>query len=94
MGLKPGMTNNLKGRKPGGKNKIPFDVKKILAEGCDKAFIESLYVDIARITSAKDRAFAKLKVLEFIIPKPKDPVEADKEDDFRERFIEALQLKK
>ena len=94
MGLKPGMTNNKKGRKPGIPNKIPFDVKKRLSEGVDKEFIASLFEDITYIDSPKDRAWAKLKLLEYIVPKPKDPVEADKEDDFRERFIEALQLKK
>lgn len=81
------------GRKTGALNKYSYNVKAKLSESIDEEFVNSIFVDILAIDNPAERVRAKIKLLEFFVPKAKDPVEANKEDDFRERFIEALQLK-
>lgn len=94
MGLKKGMTNNPNGRVPGSKNKIPFDIKKKMSGKVDESFIEGMFADIEIIDNPKDRAAAKIKVVEFFVPKPRDSGEIETENLLRSALMDRIFPKK
>lgn len=89
-GLKPGHTNNPNGKAKGTKNKVTYDVKKKLAEGLTDDFVKSIYTDIEEIENKSEAVKAKLKLLEFFIPKPKAQEDIEQENEFRKEFLERI----
>jgi hypothetical protein len=91
---RPGNSNNPSGKPKGALNKVSYDVKKRLSEGVDDDFMQKLFTEIEDIESYSERVKARIKVIEFFVPKPKDEAEKEKDDLIRDRLLQALELKK
>ena len=81
------------GRVKGSKNVFTFDVKKRIQENVNEVFVDTIFKDIENIESTSERVKARIKVIEFFVPKPKDTEDSVKENDVREKLYIALALK-
>jgi len=90
MGQIKGQTGNRAGRPVGAKNKVCYNAKTILSEGLTNDFVKSIFDDIENIESPEGRAKQKLKLLEFFIPKPREQDDIDKENEFRNTFMDRM----
>ena len=80
-GSKAGISNNPIGRPKGVANKTTAEIKNRLALIVNDDFMDSIEADIALIESPKDRVMARLKILEYVIPKVKAIDEEINEND-------------
>ena len=82
------------GRKPGSVNVFSSNIKNVLSEHINDAYVKSIFEEIERIESLSERVRMRLKILEFIVPKPKEQPEIEKENEFRKVFLERIFPKK
>ena len=80
MGLQKGCKpNNPAGRKVGSTNRFSFSAKMKLDELIDEEFITHIFATIEKIENPKDKVFSMIRVLDFIIAKPRDIGEVESE---------------
>ena len=86
VGRKPGCG----GRKPGAKNKVPYDVKKKLSECVDESFMQKIFAEIEEVEQISKRVELRLKIVDYFVPKPKAPEDIEQENEFRKEFLERI----
>ena len=70
-GARAGISNNPSGRPKGVPNKTTANIKNRLALIVNDDFMDSIEADIALIESPKDRVMARIKILDYVVPKLK-----------------------
>lgn len=92
-GVKKGTCNNPKGRghSPA---KFTLDFKKQVQDCMDPDFVKGIFTDIEAIQNKSEKVKHKIKILEFFIPKPRDPEEIESVNKMRQTILEAFGLKK
>jgi N-acetylneuraminic acid mutarotase len=94
MGLKKGcQPNNPNGRKVGSVNKVTYDLKTRLTENVNEAFMDRMFSEIEQIEKVEYRVKARIEVIKFLIPKPRDVEEVEKDNAIRDKLLIALALK-
>lgn len=87
-------TNNPNGRAKGSKNKITYDIRKLIWEKVsDKKFIKSLWDDIDSVNDSDKRAKLKLELVKMFVPRPLNEDEI-KDKDIRSAIWNQLSGKK
>jgi len=88
--MKPKGLPKTGGRKTGSVNKVTSNVKNVLSQSINDDFVNTIFEEIKLIESPSERVKIKLKILEFIIPKPKEQPEIEQENEFRKEFLERI----
>jgi hypothetical protein len=92
MAQKKGQTGNVNGRPKGTPNRVSTELRKWVSNLIDENR-EQIKKDLMSVEPEKRLAMLE-KLMQYVLPKPQQKIEVDKDDDFNKRFIEALQLKK
>jgi len=78
------------GRKQGSTNKVTQTAKVIISEQVDDNFVKNIFSTIEQVESPTERVRLKIKILEFIVPKPREQEDLKKEDEFRKTFMDKM----
>lgn len=71
VGAPAGNCNNPKGRPKGTKNKISYDIRKLIFEKVsNKTFIDGLFTDIKNVADEDKRAKLKIELIKLFVPRP------------------------
>ena len=82
-GLPKGRTNNPNGRVKGSKNKISYDVRKMIWEKVsDVNYVNTIFDDIDKVTENDKRAKLKIELVKLFVPRPLNNNE-QKDKDFK-----------
>jgi len=87
---KSGRKKGTGGRKPGAKNKVPYDVKKKMAECLDETFMQKIFTEIEDIDVISKRVELRLKIVDYFVPKPRHPEDIEQENEFKKEFLERI----
>lgn len=70
-GLPKGRTNKPNGRVKGSKNKISYDVRKMICEKVsDVNYVNTIFDDIDKVTENDKRAKLKIELVKLFVPRP------------------------
>ena len=70
-GPPPGVSNNPNGRPKGSKNKIQYDIRKLIYKHVNKEdFVDDLFGDIAMVDEPDKRAKLKIELVKLFVPRP------------------------
>ena len=89
-GAQNGVPNNKSGRPVGAKNVVTYDVKKKLSQCVDETFMTKMFEEIELIESYSERVKARIKIIDYFVPKPKDTDDVEAENEFRKEFMNRL----
>lgn len=90
--MKKGETNNPNGRPKGTPNRVSTELRNWVSNLINENR-EQIKKDLMSVEPEKRLAMLE-KLMQYVLPKPQQKIEVDKDDDFNKRFIEALHLKK
>jgi len=92
-GLPKGKTNNPHGKPKGTKNKLTSDLKDRMTTFLEGNF-DKFTQDMNSIEDKGLRSKLYIEAYKMVVPKPKDPDDIDKENEFRDEFMRRLGLNK
>lgn len=70
-GPPPGVSNNPAGRPKGSKNRISYDIRKMIYERIDNDdFVDGLFNDIEMVESDYHRGRLKMDLVKMFVPRP------------------------
>ena len=90
VGAPAGNCNNPRGRIKGSKNKISYDVRKMIWEKVsDVSYIDGVFDDISKVEEYDKRAKLKIELVKLFVPRPLNDDE-QKDKDIKSAIWEQL----